>query len=221
MKARAVAALPGEKFSGIKISNISDKGLQHLLQNGTRPFSIEFILKAEKVQFTSNLEMVNRQVCFFSMPQYIESLERRRNARYLIGENLRAFLSFERMQGDPLDHTSQPLFESAREMASMIPVVDISMGGVGLYFRFPVVHRLLDSTKSLESASLWLPMSSPSSMDVAIRWSRRVSEEIKEDDGGSRVIKATRVGVQFMNPGEQQLQGIQIFLQRLSQADAI
>lgn len=216
-----MAALPGEKFSGIKISNISEKGLQHLIQNGTRPFSIEFILKAEKVQFTSNLEMVNRQVCFFSMPQYIESLERRRNARYLIGENLRAFLSFESMQGDPLDHASQPLFESAREMASMIPVVDISMGGVGLYFRFPAVHRLLDSTKSLESASLWLPMNSPSSMDVAIRWSRRVSEEIKEDDGGSRLIKATRVGVQFMNPSEQQLQGIQIFLQRLSQADAI
>ncbi len=221
LKARAMAIPDGEKFTGFKVGNISDRGMSHLMQFGTRPFMIEFILKSEKVQFQSNLEIINRQFCVFSLPSFIESLERRRNARYPVGDSLKAFLSFKRLETDPLDLASQPAFDSAWDMASMIPVSDISIGGVGVQFRFPVLKKIIDSAKPLESTTLWLPMMASSDVDVSIRWSRPVSESLVDEDGVSRVVKSVRLGIQFLNPSELQLNNIQIFIQRLSQADAI
>ena len=64
-------------------------------------------------------------------------------------------------------------------------------------------------------------MSSPISIEGSIRWSKRVKEILPDDNGGNRVVRSYSFGVQFMNPSEELLKDIQVFIQKASQAEAI
>jgi hypothetical protein len=221
VKARAVTEIPGLNMAGVKISNISERGLQHLTQNSGGSFQIEFILRSEKVQFYSKILKINRQGCVFAFPDYLESVERRKNARFGVSENLLAFMSFKNLPTDHLDFAGPPIFESARDLASLIPISDIGLGGAGLHFRFPSVSRVVESARPVEPATLCLPMTAPTAIDVSLRWSRGLNDQVGAVDGSIRNIRSFKLGIQFLSLSESQLQNIQVFIQRLSQADAI
>lgn len=221
VKARAIAQIPGVNQTGFKVSNISERGLEHLSRTSDGSFQIEFILRSEKVQFYSRLLIMGRQGGVFAIPSYLESLERRRNTRYGVGESLLAFMSFENLKVDPKDLSTQPIFESTKELGSLVPVSDISSGGVGLHFRFPSICTVMEAKRPIEQAFLWLPMMSPFAVDVSVRWHRRIKDQIQVEDGKIRKIRLFKFGIQFLNLAENQSQSIQMFIQRLSQADAI
>ncbi len=221
VRARALPKSPHEPFAGVKAGNISDRGIQHLGQYGRDLFQVEFILKSEKVQFFCTLQLVNRQFCLFSMPTFIESIERRKNTRLQVRENLQSYLSFQRWKTDFNDPLGQPMFESAIEFASMVPIVDMSVGGAGLSFRFPSILRDIEVARAMEPAELCLPLMAPTSLDVSVRWNRRVQSKMTSVDGGARVLTHFKVGVQFLNLSEKQVRDIEVYMQRLNHADAI
>lgn len=221
VKARALSSGGSSDSPGFKMGNISDRGLQFLTQNKDAVFQIEFTLASEKVIFTTKITNLTRQCCVVAIPKFIESVERRKSARVEPSENLRAYVGFERLAAVSNDYQAPPVFESSQDLSALIPVSDISVGGVALISRFPFVSRLIKTTTSSERAFLYLPMTAPIALDGSIRWNRQVAENTQAIAGQLRVITSYKFGLQFVDPNQTLQNHVQMFIQRLSQADAI
>jgi hypothetical protein len=207
--------------SGLCVGNISDKGMKYLAEQSEGFFQVEFVLTSAKVTFQSRLIKFNRQDCVLAAPAQLVSIERRKNSRYLVTGNARAFMSFESWDPLPNDLMNPPFWDSTKELGTLIPVADVAVGGISLTTRFPGVCRILDRGQAIESGKIHLPMIGALPIDVSVRWCKRLRESISDNDGKSRVHRLYKFGLQFVNMNPDLEKNIQIFIQRISQADAI
>ena len=221
VKGRAIPIKGAIADHGFKIGSISDRGLKFLSENSSGGIMVEFVLMSSKVEFYTTIATLSEVECTVSLPNYLLSIERRKNARFQVAGNARAFMSIDSWEPDAEDLATVPFFESSSELGSLIPVGDVSLGGISLVSRFPSICKVFDRTPMEEIGQFYLPMSSPISIEGSIRWSKRVKEILPDDNGGNRVVRSYSFGVQFMNPSEELLKDIQVFIQKASQAEAI
>ena len=221
IKGRAVPSTGSVLELGLKIGNISEKGIKFLAAHGKSGISVEFVLTSAKVSFQSELTMLGRQDCVITIPKFLESIERRKNARYAVTGNARAFMSIEGWQPHIRDLTSPPTWDSAVDFSSLIPLGDVSLGGISLVTPFPGITKILDGGQSIEKGTLYFPMTNGIEVECSVRWCKKVRENVVDKDGASRTTRLYRFGLQFMNPGYDLMQQVQILIQKISQSEAI
>jgi len=221
VKGRAIPVDGSIGDQGFKIGGISDRGLKFLSANSAGGLMVEFVLMSSKVEFYTTIATLSSLDCTVSLPNYLLSIERRKNARYQVAGNARAFMSFDTWEPDPEDMATVPFFESSSELGSLIPVGDVSLGGISLVTRFPSICKVFDRSPMEEIGQFYLPMSTPMPVEASIRWTKRVKEVLPDENGVNRIVRTFRFGVQFVNPSDDLLKSIQMFIQKLSQAEAI
>ena len=221
VKGRAIPSSGSGLTNGIRVGNISEKGVKFLAEQAGGIIQVEFVLTSAKVMFQSRLINLSRQDCTLAVPSQLVSIERRRNARYPVTSHARAYMSFESWAPLANDQASPPFWDSTKEIGSLVPVGDVAIGGVSLVTRFPGICRVLDRGQTIESGQIHLPMMGVFKLEAAIRWCKRLRESVTEDDGNSRTLRLYKFGIQFINQSPELEKNIQIFIQRISQADAI
>ena len=221
VKGRAKLTNGGIALNGFKVANISDRGIDFLAKNGSGGIQIEFVLSSSKLMFHTSISHFSQSDCTFTTPSYLISIERRKNARFPIMGNLRAYMAMASSKPISLDLGAVPYFESSKDLAAILPLSDISLGGVALAYRFPSILTEFLSGKLSESAFLLLPMSRPIAMETSIRWSRKTTDIVTDVDGQTRMVGVYRFGLQFVNPSEELLKSLRGFIQMIAHADAI
>ena len=221
IKGRAIPVGGSIRESGFKIGNISEQGIRFLAANAAGGIQIEFVLMATKVVFFTSLSFLGRQDCVALLPSYLVSIERRKDTRFPVAGNARAFLSVNSWVPDAGDPATVPFFESTKNLASLLPVGDVSMGGISVVTRFPAACKMLDRGHAIEEVKFYLPLLPAFEVEASVRWCKRQKEAVQDVDGRARISRTYRFGIQFVNPTEELIRNLQLFIQQISQADAI
>lgn len=221
VKGRAKLTNGGIALNGFRVTNISDRGIDFLAKNGSGDVQIEFVLSSSKLMFHTSISHFSQSDCSFTMPSYLISIERRKNARFPIMGNLPAYMAMASSKPISLDLGAAPFFESSKDLAAILPLSDISLGGLALAYRFPSIITEFSSGKRSESAFLLLPMSRPIAMETSIRWNRKTMDIVTDVDGQTRMVGVYRFGLQFVNPSEELLKSLRGFIQLIAHANAI
>lgn len=222
VKGRAVARTLADIGQTFSISGISERGRAHLASTSQGGVQIEFVLMSTKIVFFSRvLEIIGSEIKV-SIPDYLVSMERRKDARFPVTVNTRAYVQLSNWHPDLKDLTVQPFLEYQRDIASLQHVGDLSQGGLSLVSRFPAMCRFLQRGAVLEKCNLMLPLTEPIPMVAEIRWSKRLRESIQDSNSGiPRMARIYKFGLQFINPSERLQSELQKFMARLVVADAI
>lgn len=221
VKGRAKLSSGPLKVNGFKVGNISEKGLAHLAKNAQGGVQIEFALSSLRITFYSSINHFTVDDCTFAVPDFLLSIERRQNSRFQVLGSHRAFVSMNGWDPHPTDAGTPPYFSSAPELSGLLPVSDVSLGGVSVSDRFPAICGLLGEASSEKLMNLHLPMMKPLEFSVYVRWQRKTQDVVTELDGRSRMVSSYRFGMQFINPSEEVLSGVRGFIQMITQAEAI
>jgi hypothetical protein len=199
-----------DKISSFGLEKL-DKGMQ---------IKVEVIGMPSQVMFVTEIREKLGDGIVCSVPSSLVSIERRANARYKVTNSAMAYLSFSVWQPDEEDPSSPPFFEAYQGLAGLIPVLDISAGGVCIQSHFPAFMNVLETVALDTQAALHLPMSAPMPVQASIRWKRRIRNRIIEDES-ERYQMDFRIGVELADLQEEQRNKIRNYLRQLSVADAI
>lgn len=221
VKGRAKKSPGPVNLHGFKVCNISDRGYEYLAENANGGIQVEFVLSHAKVVFYSSISHFSQQDCTLSVPDSLISIERRKNARFQVAGSNRAFLTLSGWEPKSSDLGSPPFFGSCSNLTPLIPVGDVSLGGLSVVDRFPAVCSKLAVELENYEAKIHLPMINPISLKLSLRWHRKTKDVISDLEGKSRIIGAYRFGLQFLDPSEELLENIKSFIQLISQAEAI
>lgn len=221
VKGRAKSSLGPLNLHGFKVGNISDKGIEHLAKNAKGGVQLEFALSSMRVTFYSSISHFDRDDCTFTLPDFLLSIERRKNARFAVLGSQRAFISIPGWRPDATDPGLAPFFISSSELSALLPVADVSLGGLSISDKFPAICSLFGDVPLDKQIMLYLPMMKPLEVAVSIRWRRKTRDVVTELHGQSRLLNSYRYGVQFLRPSEELLNHMRGFIQMIAQAEAI
>lgn len=221
VKGRAKRSGGSVSIQGFKVGNLSERGLEHLAKNSEGGVQVEFSLSSVKVMFYSSVSHFAFDECTLTVPDYLLSIERRKNARFQVVGMHRAFVSLPEWRPDPKDAGVPPYFPSSGELAELLPVGDVSLGGLSIVEKFPAVCSQFATSTSSRFILLHLPMSQPIEIKASVRWNRKTRDVVTEIDGQSRIVSVYRFGIQFVSPGAELLMSLKSFIQMISQAEAI
>jgi hypothetical protein len=221
VRAQAKPSSRALDLEGFKVCSISARGLDHLVKKGKGGVQLEFPLSSLYMTFYSSISDLSVEECTFTIPNYIVSMERRKNTRFLVVGTHRAFVSIEGWEPSVDDSGVRPIFLASKETARLVSVGDISLSGLLLVERFPAICSVLDEIHSNHGATLYIPMMKPIAASVNVRWHRKTKEVITDLDGRSRFVTTYRYGVQFRDPTDELLSGIRGFIHMIAQAEAI
>lgn len=221
VKGRAVSSSAVSRAGGFSIGGLSERGRIYLAAHPDAIFQIEFVLMATKVTFQSKIMRMDGNAVIVSLPDLLVSIERRKDARYLVTANTKAFVKIDNWHPDQRDATVIPFFEYQRENATLIAAGDVSAGGMSIVTRFPAICRALQKGSIVDRGSLILPLEPPIPIMFEVRWVKRIRENLQDMDGHVRTARFYKFGVQFVNPSEKLVTELQRFMTRLVVADAI
>jgi len=219
IKGRAVNLIMDGTAKGMRISNVSEKGMAHLL--GLTDIYVEFIMMSTKVMFTARILLREQSSVVVTIPDELVSIERRKNARYFTTPDLSAFLTFSLFRPANDDITAAPYFLHYRDVGALVSLSDLSLGGVCACTRFPSLNAVLRRGMIDDGATLHLPMQAPIPVALEVRWFKKIREHIKASDGTMRSQRTYKYGLEFKGQNESVQIAIRQFLQQLSQAGAI
>ncbi len=221
VRGRALTNSTSGHSKAITIGSISVRGCEHLAKNISQGIQIEFVLASIKIVFVTTLIHFIDQSCVVNFPNMLESIERRKDARLPTLGNSRAYFSIDSWTPNPDDSATVPFFESTRDLLSLIPVGDVSAGGLSLVSRFPALCRILTSTGIITPALFHLPMHQPLKVTAAVRWTKKTTEILKDPGGRDRSIISYRFGVQLINQSDEISKQMRQFLASAAHAGAI
>ena len=221
VRGQAVAQSEYGKIPCMSIGNLSVRGLAHLNQHCGSGIQVELVLASSKIVFITTLSHFREQTCVVSFPSVIESTERRKEIRTSIIGNSRAYVSIDSWAPNPADFTTVPFLESTRQIASLIIVGDVSLGGTMLVTRFPAAYSILARPDHVETGLFHLPMKAPIKITAGIRWFKKTSEAITQPDTKSRTIVSFKIGIEFIDQSEELTRSLKQFLMRAAHANAI
>ncbi len=202
----------------IVFDKISELGLQKLEKG--MPVKIEVIGMPSKVMFVSVISEKTADGVLCNIPHSLVTIERRQNSRYRVTPSAMAYLSFSVWSPEEDDPSSPPFFDAYKGLASWIPVLDISAGGICIQSHFPSFINALETIELDPRAKLHLPMSAPMVVQAAIRWRRRIKNRVIEDKR-ERYQLDFRLGIEFLELSDEFQIKIRNYLRQLSVADAI
>lgn len=221
VKGRAKSSPGPLSLHGFKVGNISERGLEHLAKNAKGGVQLEFALSSMRVTFYSSISHFALDDCTFTLPDFLVSIERRKNTRFAVLGAQRAFISIPDWQPNSSSPGLAPYFASSQELSALLPVSDVSMGGLSICDKFPAVCSIFKEIPAEKRMFLLFPMMKPLEILGSIRWHRKTRDVTTELDGRSRIVSAYRYGIMFLNPSEELTTSIRGFIQMIAQAEAI
>lgn len=219
VKGRAVSLSPESNSYGLRISNISEMGIQHLIRPDAK-IQVEFVMMSTKVLFVSQIISSDSQSVVLSMPSVLVSVERRKNARYSTTDEHQALVQFSVWKADGNDMTAPPVFFPESQLASFIQIADLSYGGMCVVTRFPSLNTVLRRGLIDEKAKIILPLAEPFEVSLEVRWVKRIKEHIAENES-KQIVRSYRFGLEFVKQPENVKIAIHQFIQKVSQSGAI
>ena len=124
MKGRAAAIKLDPAPPSMRISNISEKGIAHIVNE--KRVQVEFIMMSTKVVFVGRVLQIEQNHLHISLPNSLVSIERRKNARYPSTDDMMAFLDLSVWKPHPDDDTAAPFYLHQREVAGYRQIIDLS-----------------------------------------------------------------------------------------------
>lgn len=219
VKGRATALLLDGFQRGIRLSNISEKGYQFL---GTiQQVQVEFILLSAKVTFNAAIAYREFGAIVVSIPAVLTSIERRKNARYNTSQSMMAYLRPSSWSPKNEDPTMPPVFSIYKDMANILIVSDVSLGGLSVATRYPGLYQVLKRGLIDDLSELVLPMQPATRVSIEVRWAKRVKEDMRSHEEKVRSVKTYKFGISFVNPSEDLQIQVQQFIQQLAKSEAI
>ncbi|MFW7382082.1 MAG: hypothetical protein ACOH5I_24970 [Oligoflexus sp.] len=212
----AVEKKPGGTV--IFFDGMSEFGVKKLSVNDTVKF--EVIGMPSKVVFAAKILEKSRSGLTCSLPASLISIERRQNLRYGTTDSKMAYFRPSFWTPQSTDIAAPPAFEQFHFVASWIPILDMSAGGLCIRTLFPSILHALDGHNIDENAQIILPMSEPITLGVAIRWQRRIKNRYIDAER-ERYQLDFRFGVEFIDLSDDANLKLKQFLRQLSVADAI
>lgn len=219
VKGRAANVILDTDVSGMRISNISEKGVTHLGMSSR--VQVEFIMMSTKVVFVTTILAREQSCIVVAVPLSLLSIERRKNARYACSEDLTAFLDLSIWKPETDDATGPPFFSHHKDLAAYIAIADMSFGGLCAVSRFPAVNTVLRRGLIDDRARLILPMHEPLEVGIEIRWFKRIREHVKGNEDDGTFQRFFRFGIEFTSQSDAVRIAVRQFIQQVSQAGAI
>ena len=219
VKGRASSVAANVSTLGLRIANISDKGLT-LLKVG-QLIRVEFVMMSTKVVFQSPVLIIEPGSILVGIPGALVSIERRKNARHATTPDLMAYITVTQWQPRANDALAPPFFQHQEPLARYIAIGDFSQGGISGVVRFPSVIESLKRGTIDGGAFLHLPMSKPIAMPIEVRWTKRTRERVENSDGSITQMRSYRFGGEFVNPAQELQLAIRQFIQQISRQGAI
>ncbi|MBM4250497.1 MAG: PilZ domain-containing protein [Deltaproteobacteria bacterium] len=223
IKARAHeigADASGRRFVGF--SGVSKAGIEMIEVGGG--LQVEFATMATKIMFSTPILERGTSWVRVGFPKTLVSLERRSSDRYLCRDHLMSFLSFSLWGPKVSDVISPPFYEHQFQPASMVPIADISAGGVCIVTRFPSLCNELFRGVVDKQAHLHMPMQPSIPVEAEVRWIKKIKEhmtQVNTDTPISLYSRHYRLGIQFRDPSDSFKLAIKQFTQQLALKDAI
>ena len=221
VKGRAGSSATVSRMNGFTISGLSERGRIYLMAHPEATLQIEFVLMATKVVFQSKILKIDGNSVMVALPEVLTSMERRKDARYVVTPNARAFVRIDNWHPDQLDPTVVPFFEYQRDNASLLSAGDVSNGGLSIVSRFPSVCKILQRGSVLEQSALILPLEAPIPAMLEVRWVKRIRDSVQDMQGSMRTVRIYKFGIQFLNPSDHLQNEVQKFMAKLAVAEAI
>lgn len=209
----------GKKAKGLRISNISEKGMRYIWDKDI--MQIEFVLMSTKVVFVCKIVSKDQNHVVVTAPKHLISVNRRKNERYPCTENLKGMFKFDMYNPKWTDYSAEPFYDHYSKLAGHLGVDDISLGGMCVSSAFPAINKLARRGLIDDSSKLILPMQKPVVAPVELRWIKRIKEHHKEEDGSVRQFMTYKLGLQFLNVNQELEASIRMFIQQISQQEAI
>ena len=203
----------------MRISNISEAGIKKL--GDKRTIQIEFVMMSTKISFVSHICQFDQNSITVGIPDYLLSIERRKNARHITTKDFTSFIALNIWQPTIDDPAAPPTVLHFQELVNNISIADIGMGGICGVTRFPSAGMVLKRGLIDDNALILFPMQKPVRLGLEIRWIKRIKEQIKDVDGFNRSARSFRFGGEFIFPNEDSKLAVKQYIQQLLQAEAI
>lgn len=202
----------------IVFDKVSSLGLEKL--DVGMHVKVEVIGMPSKVLFLTVVTSKGPALISCAMPNSLISMERRLNSRFHVLPASMSYISLSGWRAEEEDGSGPPFFNVYKSLASWIPLVDISPGGVCIQSHFPSFLDYLETIETDSDARLHLPMSSPLPIKAIVRWRRRIRNRIIEGDM-ERYQLDFRVGIEFEDLKDEDRLKIRQYMRQLSIAEAI
>ena len=200
---------------GIFISGFSQRAYAELKH--ARQLKCEFMLMSSRLVFVTKILRLKDQHLVVEIPSEFENVERRKQSRTHLSGSTKAFINLV----DFVNHSNAitPAFSQYSALRSMVPLADISIGGVCIYTYTPLLNSYLGMDFETDKAFLCLPMEVPIPVKIRIQWVRSEKElRPKEKKHHKQIFK---FGCQFIDLSEEAELKIKNLMSRIMQEDAI
>ena len=209
----------GQKKTGIVICDVSSKGLRYLFDKET--VQIEFVLLSSKIICNCQIIQIRDTEVIMSLPKTLYSTEKRKKSRYKTNEDAPAFIKLSIWKAPENDILAPPYFTQHKHLFELLPIIDISFGGVCFNSRFPSMLNELEKGIIDSNASILLPMSSPMPVELVVRWIKTVKEHVKISSRSSISKSTFFVGCSFNFAQEEMMLKVKKYIQQIVKSKAI
>jgi hypothetical protein len=210
----------GLRFVGF--SGISKAGID-MIEVGSG-LQVEFATMATKIMFSTPILQRGPSWVRVGFPKTLVSLERRSSDRYLCRDHLMSFVSFSLWEPKVTDVIGPPLYAHQQESAAMVPIADISVGGICAVTRFPSICNVVFRGVIDLQARVHLPMQPAIPVEIEVRWIKKIKEHlthVNKDAPIALYSRFYRLGIQFRDPSDSFKIAVKQFTQQLALNDAI
>ncbi|MBP6218039.1 MAG: hypothetical protein KA436_05590 [Oligoflexales bacterium] len=208
------------KVSSLFIHEVSERGLNFL--KGITHVHVEFRMTAMKLMFDSPVISCSRRSIFLGVPDFMTSLDKRKNVRVPTRESMQAYVESSLILTDKFGIFG-PFFSHYSRISKRISVDNISLGGLSLSTRFPFLLQGIEVGSFDPSALLYLPLLSsphPIPISIKVKWMRQQKSPI-ENKKGVHFVTEYKLGIEFQNLDEASRMIVNTYIQRLNEDHAI
>ncbi|MFK7826128.1 MAG: hypothetical protein AB8G05_18390 [Oligoflexales bacterium] len=207
------------KKTGIVICDVSSKGLRYLFDKET--VQLEFVMLSSKIICNCQIVQIRDTEVIISLPKILYSTEKRKKSRYKTNQDAPAFIKLSIWEAPQNDVLAPPYFKQHRHLFELLPVIDISFGGVCFNSQFPSVSNNLEKGIMDSNAILLLPMSSPMPIEIVVKWIKTVKEHSRTPTKSSNSMSTFFVGCSFSLQKEEMMIRIKKYIQQIVESKAI
>ena len=201
----------------VQAVEISRYGLERLKEFDE--LDIEVFGQSRRVSFTTVALQFTDKGVWVDLPKELTKAERRSRARHPMSPKQCPFFDLGDWDLDPMDITAPPVFGLYKPISNWCMVADLSFGGICIETRFPAIIKRIEASKHFRSSRLIIPMKEPLKIATELRWTKRIREPIKVDNGLFVSIQKYRFGIQFKKPSREFLQYVAEYLKSLQVAE--
>jgi hypothetical protein len=211
-----IETIEGDRF--VSLNEISARGMERL--SLAQEVKVDVLGMPSRVVFSSPIASLQERTIQLVFPRYLASTERRKNTRYQTTVRHMAYVQLSSWTPERDDVTSPPLLPPYGDLASWIPVADISAGGICLLTGFPSLVGIAQQGKRDETSKLILPASPPLEIPLEFRWTKKTIQRLKINGIEQSQIQY-RFGIEFRDMSEPFKTRIRQFMRQLVMSEAI